>query len=216
MMQQYQQHSSAVIPSTASNYHYSYASYHYPLHHPQPGAPHQTNAIVTPQQPIMIYPQQDQKKTRHSNNGATKKRKVKKNKILIPVQDMIRLFSMPQPIAAVKLNVSISTLKRRFYELEMEKWPANHTLEEFHLGPKNPVAMSSNYHNSHPHHQDFFKKNAGFYSLYKEPNSEEKMEVGTLLNAHDTADEKHIDPMTSTILNEAFKCSSDVADSSNE
>jgi hypothetical protein len=39
----------------------------------------------------------------------------KKNKIKIPVYDIIRFMTLPQPVAAEKLGVSISTLKRRYY-----------------------------------------------------------------------------------------------------
>jgi hypothetical protein len=49
----------------------------------------------------------------------------KKNKISIPVHDIVRLLTVPQPIAAKALNVSVSTLKRRYYELSWGRWPAN-------------------------------------------------------------------------------------------
>jgi hypothetical protein len=133
-----------------------------------------------------------------------KKRKTKKNKIIIPMKDMIRLFSLPQTVAAKKLNVSISTLKRRFYELEMPKWPANHTLQEFNLGDMNPVAANSEYHKEFVNSSITLKQNAHYYLLYKEPTSQEKADMGTIMNLYDTAHEKDIDPMTLAILHEAF------------
>jgi len=170
-----------------------------------------------------------------STNGIKKKkRKTKKNKIIIPMRDMIRLFSMPQQVAARKLNVSISTLKRRFYELDLPKWPANHTLQEFCLGEMNSEAVKCTYHSSSSSNNNnssntrsnspvnsgmsttnhntlsssdnslHLKQNASYYSLYKEPTDEEKKSLGTVLNMYDTMDEKYIDPMTMTILKEAF------------
>jgi len=163
-----------------------------------------------------------------------KKRKTKKNKIIIPMRDMIRLFSMPQQVAARKLNVSISTLKRRFYELDLPKWPANHTLQEFCLGEMNSEAVKCTYHSSSSSNNNnssntrsnspvnsgmsttnhntlsssdnslHLKQNASYYSLYREPTDEEKKSLGTVLNMYDTMDEKYIDPMTMTILKEAF------------
>merc|ERR1712130_820054 len=39
-------------------------------------------------------------------------------------EDMKRLFQYPQPVAAKIMGVSVSTLKRRFYALNMGKrWP---------------------------------------------------------------------------------------------
>src|SRR3989338_3125777 len=52
------------------------------------------------------------------------KRKNKKSSyIKIPVHDIVRVMTLPQPIAAQTLGVSISTLKRRFYELQFGRWP---------------------------------------------------------------------------------------------
>jgi len=50
----------------------------------------------------------------------------KKNKIAIPVHDIVRFLTLPQPIAAKQLKISTSTLKRRYYELNIgQRWPAN-------------------------------------------------------------------------------------------
>lgn len=46
----------------------------------------------------------------------------KKNKIAIPVHDIVRLLTVPQPIAAKALNVSVSTLKRRYYVSSLKKY----------------------------------------------------------------------------------------------
>lgn len=138
-----------------------------------------------------------------------KKRKTKKNKIIIPMKDMIRLFSMPQPVAARKLNVSISTLKRRFYELDMPRWPANHTLQDFCFGGMNPLVKKSAGASNVGNH--ILRQNASYYSLYKEPTDEKKLSIATLLNLYDTYDEKHVDPMTAVILKEAFLENTDAA-----
>lgn len=138
-----------------------------------------------------------------------KKRKTKKNKIIIPMKDMIRLFSMPQPVAARKLNVSISTLKRRFYELDMPRWPANHSLQDFCFGDMNPL-VKKNVGTKNPGNH-ILKQSASYYSLYKEPTNEEKLSIATLLNLYDTYDEKHVDPMTAVILREAFLENTDTA-----
>jgi hypothetical protein len=54
----------------------------------------------------------------------------KKNKIIIPIPALISLMTLPQPTAAKKLGVSISTLKRRFYELSWGRWPVSSVGEE--------------------------------------------------------------------------------------
>ena len=137
-----------------------------------------------------------------SQNGIKKQSKAhKKNKILISIGEMIPLFPLPQVVASQKLNVSLSTLKRRFSELEMDKWPANYTIDEFQFGRRNTVAVRSQFHRVNT---KLLKKNSGYYCMYKEPTMEQKGYLGTLLNEYDTADEKHIDPMTRSILREAF------------
>jgi hypothetical protein len=62
------------------------------------------------------------KSTRRKPSGI---QKPKKNKIKIPMHDIIRYLTLPQPTAAEKLGVSISTLKRRYYELNLGRWPIN-------------------------------------------------------------------------------------------
>ncbi len=39
--------------------------------------------------------------------------------------DIIRTMALPQKVAARLLNVSLSTLKRRYYELGWGRWPIN-------------------------------------------------------------------------------------------
>ncbi|KAG2382289.1 hypothetical protein C9374_005491 [Naegleria lovaniensis] len=56
----------------------------------------------------------------------------KKSKINIPVFELIRVMALPQTSAAQVLGVSLSTLKRRYYELGIGRWPgqiANDTKE---------------------------------------------------------------------------------------
>nr|CAG4711720.1 unnamed protein product [Naegleria fowleri] len=47
----------------------------------------------------------------------------KKSKINIPVFELIRVMALPQTSAAQVLGVSLSTLKRRYYELGIGRWP---------------------------------------------------------------------------------------------
>jgi hypothetical protein len=44
-------------------------------------------------------------------------------RIRIPKYDIVRLMTIRQDIAAVKLGVSLSSLKRRYYELNLGRWP---------------------------------------------------------------------------------------------
>jgi len=194
---------------------YPTAAAHGPMYggYVAPGSPHS----YTPSPPL----DKSHKKNGAPQQGIKKKRKTKKNKIIIPMKDMIRLFSMPQPVAAKKLNVSISTLKRRFYELDISRWPSNHTLQEFNLGEMNAVAMKGLFHRTGAaadliHSSQSLKQNASYYSLYKEPSADEKKEMGTLLNLYNTVDSKHIDPMTEIILREAFLENTDASESSDE
>jgi len=46
-----------------------------------------------------------------------------RNTIQISRSDMQKYFNCPQRLAAQKLGVSVSTLKRRFYKLKMGRWP---------------------------------------------------------------------------------------------
>ena len=187
-----------------------------------PPAAYASSHVYERQSPPQVYPPSPpsspskNEKTSGVDGIKKKKRKTKKNKIIIPMKDMIRLFSMPQPVAARKLNVSISTLKRRFYELDITRWPSNHTLQEFNLGEMNSIAMKSSYHRTGSnadliHSSQALKQNASYYSMYKEATQTEKQEMGALLNLYDTADEKHIDPMTAVILKEAFLENTDFA-----
>jgi len=50
-----------------------------------------------------------------------------RNTIQIPRSDMQKYFNCPQRLAAQKLGVSMSTLKRRFYQLKMGRWPCQLT-----------------------------------------------------------------------------------------
>jgi len=50
-----------------------------------------------------------------------------RNTIQISRSDMEKYFNCPQRLAAQKLGVSMSTLKRRFYQLKMGRWPCQLT-----------------------------------------------------------------------------------------
>lgn len=60
-----------------------------------------------------------------SDDSGDKSPARKTTKIRLPIHNIIRTMTMPQPMAAKKLGVSISTLKRRYYELKMGRWPVS-------------------------------------------------------------------------------------------
>ncbi|KAL9656269.1 hypothetical protein ABK040_007882 [Willaertia magna] len=60
---------------------------------------------------------------KNTNNAKIKKKKGPKRKVIDRIE-MIKHFCYPQPKAAKLLGVSVSTLKRRFYEMQFgSKWP---------------------------------------------------------------------------------------------
>ncbi len=138
-------------------------------------------------------------------------RKTKKNKIRIPLSEMIRYFAMPQHIAAKKLNVSVSTLKRRFYELCIHRWPSHYMIHDHHQYTVNLAALNSLFYRCGTGAKVIqsssatIRSNSPHYlASGSEPEVCEKGDVGTILNLFDTEDEKFIDPMTSCILAHAF------------
>ena len=138
-------------------------------------------------------------------------RKTKKNKIRIPLSEMIRYFAMPQHVAAKKLNVSVSTLKRRFYELCIHRWPSHYMIHDHHQYTVNLAALNSFFYRRGTGAKVIqsssatIRSNSPHYmSSGSEPEVCEKGDVGTILNLFDTEDEKFIDPMTSCILSHAF------------
>lgn len=55
--------------------------------------------------------------------------KSNKNRKDISICDIIRYMTIRQDIAADKLGISVSTLKRRYYELDVGRWPVNSTYD---------------------------------------------------------------------------------------
>lgn len=54
------------------------------------------------------------------------KKKGRKQKFFISEQELTKYYGLSQPDAAQRLGVSVSTLKRRFYELHPDmRWPYN-------------------------------------------------------------------------------------------
>ncbi|KAL0485944.1 hypothetical protein AKO1_001700 [Acrasis kona] len=100
----------------------------------------------------------------------------KKSKISIPVHDIVRYLTLPQPLVADRLGVSISTLKRRYYELHFGRWPVN----------------SSNGDNG----CDFLSS--------KQLSSADKTRMANLLNDRPALDERTIDQLTLKVLQCAF------------
>lgn len=121
----------------------------------------------------------DEKKYRKTKKSKSNKTQHdKKNKIKIPICHIISLMTIPQRIAADLLGVSISTLKRRYYELEIGRWPVNsgNSIDEenVHEYRKNQIVRQLN------------------PSLYD------------IINEKDY-DANYIDPVTTKVLNCAFK-----------
>ncbi len=103
----------------------------------------------------------------------------KKNKIIIPVTQLISLMTLPQPTAARKLGVSISTLKRRFYELSWGRWPVSSSGDE-----ESPTSDST---------PD---------EIIDEPS---KVTIDALIHKTNSQDTVSLDPLTVTVLSCAFK-----------
>jgi hypothetical protein len=114
------------------------------------------------------------KKTHKKRNAGISK--PKKNKITIPIHDIVRFMTVPQPLVAKKLGVSISTLKRRYYELHFGRWPIN----------------SSN--------GDVSSEE---YSREQMLTHQEKVQISNMVN-EEAHDEKFIDPLSSKVLQLAF------------
>ncbi|KAL9647134.1 hypothetical protein ABK040_004850 [Willaertia magna] len=127
-----------------------------------------------------LMKQSKPKREKLSGGVEKKKRKKAKNRIEIPVHDLIRVMNLPQTEAATKLHVSLSTLKRRFYELGMGRWPANLLT---HSGNNN------NSHSSSP--------------IIHEPCTD-KRSLNFLLNEKEE-DSNYIDVVSLMILNLSFK-----------
>jgi hypothetical protein len=66
---------------------------------------------------------------RHNKSQISKKHE-NSNKIKLGRYDILRVLMYPQPVAAKELGVSISTLKRRYYELGMTRWPVANAVYE--------------------------------------------------------------------------------------
>ncbi|KAL9654057.1 hypothetical protein ABK040_011601 [Willaertia magna] len=78
-----------------------------------------------------------------AKSSTTKTPGKKKVKINIPTSDIIRVMMLPQVIAAQKLDVSLSTLKRRFYELGIGRWPGLQQIETNSATlPQNKASLS--------------------------------------------------------------------------
>lgn len=124
-----------------------------------------------------------------SKNGIQKKRKTKRNKIDIPLNDLIRYMTLPQSVAAKKLNVSLSTLKRRYYELVMEIEGQN--LSKNSTKAKWP-SMPTNYHELSGNSEE-------------QTPSEQKASLKYILNRYDAHDNTFVDTLSMTVLNFSFK-----------
>lgn len=114
-------------------------------------------------------------KNNKSKKGITKKAKA--NKIKIPVHDIIRYMTIPQPMAAEQLGVSISTLKRRYYELDWGRWPINSANGD---------------------------ENGEGFLTSKSLSSAEKLKIANIVNEKDV-DEATVDPLTMKILQCVFQ-----------
>ncbi|KAL0476930.1 RKD2 [Acrasis kona] len=110
-----------------------------------------------------------------NKNKADKSKATSKGKIELSIPDIIRCMTFPQPIAAIMLDVSVSTLKRRFYELQCGRWPIHSNNSEHgieYLGSQNILA-------------------------------EDKARIRTITNDKNV-DEKNLDYLTCRVLQCAF------------
>ncbi|KAL0480433.1 hypothetical protein AKO1_011060 [Acrasis kona] len=55
----------------------------------------------------------------------TKQQRMKSRKLQVSTKQLAECMHLPQTVACKELNISLSTLKRRFYELGIGKWNAN-------------------------------------------------------------------------------------------
>ncbi|KAL0490522.1 RKD3 [Acrasis kona] len=106
------------------------------------------------------------------------KKDYRPQKIEIPVHDIVRYLTIPQPIAASKLSVSISTLKRRYYELGFGRWPIN----------------SSNGDNGEEYLQS------------QNLPVNEKAQIKNIINKENVEMSAQVDVLTLRVLQCAFKC----------
>lgn len=142
---------------------------------------------------ISVFPKQEkpEKQELKLESGIQKKRKTKRNKIDIPLNDLIRYMTLPQSVAAKKLNVSLSTLKRRYYELVMELEGSNVNSNKI----KWP-SMPTNYHE--------------MASVTEEVvPAEQKTSLKYILNRYDAHDNTFVDTLSMTVLNFSFKQNSE-------
>jgi hypothetical protein len=105
----------------------------------------------------------------------SKKGICKKNKISLPVSKIVQYMTLPQPLAAKIMGVSISTLKRRYYECSFGRWPINSANGEF---------------------------GEEFERAHELPN-EEKLRLRNIVNTTD-ADPMILDTLTAKVLKCAF------------
>ncbi|EFC42301.1 hypothetical protein NAEGRDRAFT_80437 [Naegleria gruberi] len=119
----------------------------------------------------------------NTTNGIKKKRKTKKNKIIIATSELVRCMTLPQTVAAKKLKVSLSTLKRRFYELSVGRWPS--------IAPTNEPGSSS-------------KTEEDMYVESTDATPEQKLSLSFIMNKKECPESSVIDNLSMVILKVAF------------
>ncbi|KAL9652609.1 hypothetical protein ABK040_015572 [Willaertia magna] len=132
------------------------------------------------------------KRQKEEQQGITKKRKEyrkkNKNKIEIPIHDIIRVLNLSQAEAATKLKVSLSTLKRRYYELDMGRWPAN----------------ILTHCNGHTHQSNYNTQTSQLTPDSSNNCKTDKCSLKYLLNEKEV-DSNYIDVVSLIVLNLSFK-----------
>ncbi|KAF0974633.1 hypothetical protein FDP41_006107 [Naegleria fowleri] len=111
-----------------------------------------------------------------------------KSKISLKASDLIRVMALPQSMAAKELGVSLSTLKRRFYDLKMGRWP----------GLANPTGYS-HYCSSLTSDSTSVNSNDSSSS-----NLSRKAELSYIMNPTNL-DESYLDQIALAVLNISFK-----------
>ncbi|KAG2379419.1 hypothetical protein C9374_006536 [Naegleria lovaniensis] len=127
------------------------------------------------------------------NSGIVKKkRKTKKNKIIIATSELVRCMNLPQTVAAKKLKVSLSTLKRRFYELGIGRWPAVQGATTTTTSP------SANVEEVNAMTTDLSYVNCG------DVEPQQKLSLSFIMHKKDFAEPSVVDNLSMVILKVAF------------
>ncbi|KAG2373422.1 hypothetical protein C9374_012161 [Naegleria lovaniensis] len=158
-----------------------------------------TNSPRRNSSPKSVSPRAASPNTNSSSSGIKKQHKSNtlsqkgssKSKISLSASDLIRVMALPQSMAAKELGVSLSTLKRRFYDLKMGRWP----------GLANPTGFS-HYCSSLASDSSSVHSNDALSS--SSANHSRKAELSYIMNPTNL-EESYLDQIALAVLNISFK-----------